>query len=177
MPPSTPAVPSHASVRPSPRATDDDAARWYAGGLQFSCQWRTCNACCRGQGYVWVNDAEVDALAEHLGLAREAFIEQYTYRTLGRRALQSHGPGENCVFLRDDGPGCTVYDVRPSQCQSYPFWPELLETADTWLTEADFCPGIHCGAVHDVAAIARKVATKRPCPSDAGIAGDASCAD
>jgi hypothetical protein len=43
---------------------------WYADGLSFTC---TCcgNCCTGGPGFVWMDDQEIDRLAEHLRLSRD----------------------------------------------------------------------------------------------------------
>eukprot|EP00613_Pedinella_sp_CCMP2098_P066871 CAMPEP_0171980084 /NCGR_PEP_ID=MMETSP0993-20121228/259757_1 /TAXON_ID=483369 /ORGANISM="non described non described, Strain CCMP2098" /LENGTH=393 /DNA_ID=CAMNT_0012632261 /DNA_START=51 /DNA_END=1232 /DNA_ORIENTATION=- len=40
-----------------------------------------------------------------------------------------------CVFLDPLGK-CSIYEVRPLQCRTYPFWPSLLEDAEAWSAEA-----------------------------------------
>lgn len=83
----------------------------------------SCNgACCRGEsGYIWVSKAEIEAIAKYLGLQSERFIEEYLVKVGYRWSLRElKREGEHiCVFF--DG-GCTIYEVRPSQCRSYPFW-------------------------------------------------------
>ena len=45
---------------------------WYADGLRFRCT--QCGDCCTGaEGYVWVNQAEIDAMAARVGMTAEAF--------------------------------------------------------------------------------------------------------
>lgn len=40
-----------------------------------------------------------------------------------------------CIFL-DQGGQCSIYDVRPVQCSTYPFWPSLLRNKEAWENEA-----------------------------------------
>eukprot|EP00571_Detonula_confervacea_P017134 CAMPEP_0172312994 /NCGR_PEP_ID=MMETSP1058-20130122/19059_1 /TAXON_ID=83371 /ORGANISM="Detonula confervacea, Strain CCMP 353" /LENGTH=180 /DNA_ID=CAMNT_0013026569 /DNA_START=203 /DNA_END=745 /DNA_ORIENTATION=- len=40
-----------------------------------------------------------------------------------------------CVFLDPVGK-CGIYDVRPVQCSTYPFWPSLLESQEDWEDES-----------------------------------------
>jgi hypothetical protein len=55
-------------------------------------------------------------------------------------------PEGNCSFL--DGAGkCRIYSVRPVQCRTYPWWPEIVETQAGWCYEAKRCEGINRGAV------------------------------
>ncbi len=41
-----------------------------------------------------------------------------------------------CIFLDRSSNKCGIYDVRPVQCRTYPFWPSLLESPDDWFGEA-----------------------------------------
>ena len=48
---------------------------WYAGGLRFQCT--QCGDCCSGaEGYVWVNQAEIDALAGAMDRSRNYIVNQ-----------------------------------------------------------------------------------------------------
>ena len=40
-----------------------------------------------------------------------------------------------CIFLNPIGQ-CSIYDVRPIQCRTYPFWPSILKNKQTWEDEA-----------------------------------------
>jgi Fe-S-cluster containining protein len=53
---------------------------------------------------------------------------------------------QNCSFL--DGKRCSVYEGRPSQCRTWPFWPENMN-ARTWNREiVPFCPGVGKGRLY-----------------------------
>ena len=41
----------------------------------------------------------------------------------------------SCIFL-DPAGQCTIYDARPVQCRTYPFWPSLLDSLEDWNDEA-----------------------------------------
>ena len=43
---------------------------------------------------------------------------------------------EKCVFLSSDGKQCSVYESRPVQCRTFPYWPALLSKARNWEREA-----------------------------------------
>jgi hypothetical protein len=126
---------------------------WYAEGLAFQCT--ACGKCCRNHGegfaYVFSTRAERQALAGRLGVSLAEFERQWCERIDGQLSFKSRG--DACTFL--DGRGrCTVYDLRPRQCRTFPFWPELLVDRDTWERDvASFCPGAGQGKVHDLAAI------------------------
>ena len=46
----------------------------------------------------------------------------------------------DCVFWDN---GCTVYQARPVQCITYPFWPVIIESELRWNKESNNCPGIN----------------------------------
>ena len=48
--------------------------------------------------------------------------------------------GQGCPFL-DEGK-CTVHAIRPEQCRTYPFWPEILTSPRDWKAESKYCEGI-----------------------------------
>ena len=114
------------------------AEPWYAGGLNFTCT--QCGKCCTGDpGYVWVDDAEVAALAASRGERENEFVALYTKTAKGRRTLREKENGD-CVFY-DRQKGCTVYRVRPRQCRTWPFWESNLGTPEAWQQAVEICPG------------------------------------
>lgn len=151
---------------PGDTPTRDRGAEWFAhvdpatgeAGLRFSCTM--CGHCCTGpEGYVLVTPEEIDALATRMGLSREAFTERFTHMTLkGRSLIETQtGEGMDCVFLdRVKVPGkavCGVYEDRPAQCRSWPFWPSVVRTRDAWERTRRGCPGMGKGTHYSVTQI------------------------
>ncbi len=128
--------------------------QWYEEGLSFSCT--QCGNCCTGPaGYVWFSDDEADAIAKHLGIDRSTFLRRYTHRIDNRRSLNEHQTehGLDCVFLSrtEDGKAqCGIYPVRPTQCRTWPFWPENLKKPENWRRAANTCPGIDHGRFYPI---------------------------
>ena len=71
-----------------------------------------------------------------------------------------------CVFLGANGQ-CRVYPVRPVQCRTYPFWPEVLCSGTAWEQESRRCEGIGRGGVVPVTRIRAALARQRA--HDAGL--------
>ncbi|MDX2038792.1 MAG: YkgJ family cysteine cluster protein [Isosphaeraceae bacterium] len=131
-------------------AAEPEASPWYRDGLRFTCT--RCGNCCTGApGYVWVDIDEIDALARRLDLERDDFTRRYV-RQVGRRFSLLEKPGGDCIFW-DRDQGCTVYEARPIQCRTWPFWPENLETPADWDRVRSTCPGSGSGHFFSLAEI------------------------
>ena len=119
--------------------------KWYADGLRFECTG--CGHCCRwGEGYVWVSERDIHAMAEHLGLDVVEFAREYV-RRIGTCYSLKERADYRCVLL-DEDERCRVYDARPTQCRTYPFWDENIKTARAWDALAEDCPGLNQGRLY-----------------------------
>lgn len=128
-----------------------EETRWYAAGLRFECTG--CGSCCTGSpGYVWVNEAEIEALALAIGQNVESFDETYV-RKVGLRKTLREFPNGDCVFFDSEKRSCSVYDVRPRQCRTWPFWDSNLRTPESWAQTCRVCPGAGTGTLHTVTKI------------------------
>ena len=128
---------------------------WYHEGLRFECT--QCGDCCSGApGYVWVNQEEIDALAQKLGMDVEAFEQKYVRRVGVRRTLVEF-PNGDCVFLDPGTRRCTVYEARPRQCRTWPFWESNLQTPASWKETCERCPGCGRGDLVPLEEITRQV--------------------
>ncbi len=118
---------------------------WYKDGLKFGCTG--CGDCCRGPGgYVWISIAEAEALADALGMEFENFTRSMLRKTITGLALVDDRDG-NCPLLGPDG-RCKVYNARPVQCRTWPWWNENLVSPDRWRDAATRCPGMNRGETH-----------------------------
>jgi Fe-S-cluster containining protein len=116
---------------------------WYAGGLRFQCT--QCGDCCSGaEGYVWVNQAEIDAMASRVGMTTADFESAYVKRVGVRRSLKER-PGGDCVLLDETTRKCRAYEDRPRQCRTWPFWDSNLSSPEAWAEAAEACPGCNKG--------------------------------
>lgn len=131
----------------------DSKTPWYQDGLRFECT--QCGKCCTGApGYVWLDDAEVEALAIRLGMSENAFRRQYTRREGDRRTLIEK-QNNDCIFY-DSSVGCTVYEQRPRQCRSWPFWDSNLKSESHWQKTVEICPGSGEGRLYSIEEITEK---------------------
>ncbi|MGL4524267.1 MAG: YkgJ family cysteine cluster protein [Spirochaetia bacterium] len=122
---------------------------FYENGLQFSCT--RCSRCCRHvSGYVFLSKSDIVALHTHIDMSEEEFLNEYCravdYGQEVRISLKEKA-NFDCIFWSAEADGCQVYPVRPLQCQSYPFWSQIL-TPIGWKNEANSCPGINTGKMY-----------------------------
>lgn len=114
--------------------------KWYHNRpLKFSCT--QCGKCCTGApGYVWVNEKEIEEIARFLKLTPKEVVQRYTRRVGHRLSLIERKSDYSCIFLEDKT--CRLYTARPTQCRTYPFWPSIMKSRESWEKEAEFCEGI-----------------------------------
>ncbi len=114
--------------------------------LQFECQ-PGCVQCCDRNGFVYITEDDLRRISAFLGMTEAAFEAKFVYRTA--RQLRLRKPRHSqCHFLHKNAGGggrCTIHPVKPVQCRTYPYWPELIEYRDVWNHEAKKCPGINKG--------------------------------
>lgn len=136
-----------------------DPQPWYAEGLKFKCT--QCGDCCTGgAGFVWVNAAEIAALAAEIGISEEAFEDQYTRKIGIRRSLKEF-PNGDCVFFDSESRRCSVYNSRPRQCGTWPFWDSNLRNPETWKETCLACPGSGKGKLYQLEQIEEQRKTVR----------------
>lgn len=123
-----------------PEEKSDNKEPWYKEGLCFSCTG--CGGCCTGSpGYVWISEREIEEMADFLGISPSLFCRRYVRLVDGRYSLTEKRPHYDCVFL--EGKRCSIYSVRPTQCRTFPFWPENLTSKEAWEAAKPHCEGIH----------------------------------
>lgn len=134
------------------------AKSWWAEGIQFECQGS--GKCCvsRGDyGYVYVTPKDRRALAKHFGLSTREFTKQYCEKEAGVWKLKDFTSA--CVFLQDKR--CSVYEARPTQCRTWPFWPENMRAKAWDKAVTEFCPGMGKGRVWTAEEIKRQIKAQK----------------
>jgi len=116
---------------------------WHKDGLRFECQ--RCGSCCRGEpGVVWMNKKETKNVSVSLGVSMDIFTKNYIRLINGRISLLEHDNGD-CVMYDN---GCKIYETRPRQCKTFPFWSSNLKNKTEWEEQKKTCPGIGKGELH-----------------------------
>ena len=90
-------------------------------------------------------------MAKSLDLSLKEFTARYCHKTDGFWALADNPAGGDCIFLKNKR--CSVYEGRPTQCRTWPFWPEVLNARSWKKNVASFCPGVGKGRTHTLAEI------------------------
>jgi uncharacterized protein len=119
---------------------------FYEQGLRFECQGS--GKCCTSHGefgFVFLTKEDRKRMADVLGLSVGEFKKKHCDQTNGIWHLKEDPKRPDCMFLKDKR--CSVYEGRPNQCRTWPFWPEVMN-AKAWKAEvASFCPGVGKGRV------------------------------
>lgn len=104
----------------------------------------TCEGnCCIGEsGYIWINKEEIIKLSEHLGISVEELGQKYLLKVGYKYSLKEKRIGENnyaCIFFDLEKKQCSVYEARPNQCRTFPFWEYFKDKVEEVKQE---CPAI-----------------------------------
>jgi len=119
--------------------------QFYKEGIHFECQGD--GNCCvsRGRyGYVYLSFKDRKRLAAFFMMSATEFTATYTTKVDGLYELKYSG--DDCPFLVRNR--CEVYDARPWQCRTWPFWPENMNEK-VWNDEVlSWCPGAGKGRLY-----------------------------
>ena len=102
------------------------------------CQGR----CCTGEsGYIYVTKTEIEKIAALLNLTINDFGVKYLFKKGYKFSIKENKFEDSyeCVFYDRETNGCKIYDARPSQCRTFPFWDYYKQRVDELKAE---CPGI-----------------------------------
>lgn len=127
----------------------DDAPAWLQtiASLPFECT--ACGKCCKTIGSVYLSSEETRQAAKLMNISSTEFIEAYAsdiirdsadasntwVRLKEKEVLKGTDHSPACIFLNSDTNQCQIYEARPTQCRTYPFWPNLLASPDAWDAE------------------------------------------
>ncbi len=119
--------------------------------LHFGCTG--CGRCCTRPGVVYLHAKDRERLSLFLGVSVAELCDNFLERDEHGEWVARVEAQRPCPFL--EGEACGVYEARPEQCRTYPFWPELVDQEDSWKEEAEHCPGIHQGRAYKPTEIRR----------------------
>ncbi|HEV3238042.1 MAG TPA: YkgJ family cysteine cluster protein, partial [Gemmataceae bacterium] len=77
--------------------------------------------------------------ANSQGITATEVIGLYTRPTHRERSLREKTNGD-CIFFEKDV-GCTIYEIRPRQCRTWPFWESNVRSPEDWERTKSVCPG------------------------------------
>jgi Fe-S-cluster containining protein len=96
---------------------------------------------------VFLRKKDVKRLVSRLKMGYTEFVETFCRwipSGCGEKQLAlKEKSNYDCIFWKE---GCTVYEARPLQCRTYPFWPSILDSEETW--NSIICPGMGKGEMH-----------------------------
>ncbi len=116
-------------------------------GFPYAFESSACEACegncCIGEsGYIWINKAEIVKLASLLNLTVEEVGLKYLMKVGYKYSIkerQLSADNYACVFFDLEKKQCSIYEARPSQCRTFPFWNYFKENINEVKEE---CPAI-----------------------------------
>jgi len=113
--------------------------------FRFECK-RSGNCCKVTGGYAWVEEHEVEPLAQAAGLESAVFAEKHLRRVSDpasgelRTALRD-GEASRCSLL-EGANHCSVYEARPKHCRDFPYWTSVLSDPAAFERARSICPGM-----------------------------------
>ena len=148
------------------------SAPFYAEGLKFSC--KRCSSCCRyDSGYVFISENDLKRLLSALRMDRDSFLKTYcrwVQNWNGDEVVSLKEKSNKDCILWDDG--CKVYEARPLQCVSFPFWETIVSSKEAWEIAAASCPGMNVGVLHSKEEIESSLETRSEQPTINRVGGD-----
>jgi len=139
--------------------------KFYALGLCFECTH--CGNCCRlPGGKVELSQKEISEMSQTLHVRVDSFIQQFCHPDSNGYRLKEQEDGA-CIFLKDNL--CIIYDKRPLQCRTFPFWTENLKSPYRWKQLRHICPGLDKGKLYDLNEIQRILNMQKDSESESSI--------
>ncbi|KAJ0409080.1 hypothetical protein P43SY_002214 [Pythium insidiosum] len=124
---------------------------------QFQFRCTQCGKCCTGKGgRVRVNGREREEISALLGVSTHELTTRFLTRDEqssadGHWLIRQTDDDSQCVFLR--GKQCSIYQARPTQCRTFPWWPQNVISEYDWLLTARHCEGITIPAADAAVAV------------------------
>lgn len=98
-------------------------------GFDFSFDEKACEKCggkcCTGEsGSIFVSKEELKILRQYLGLDEQEFALKFLKKVGFKMSFKEvkFEDGYACIFFDQVKRNCKIYEYRPSQCRTFPFW-------------------------------------------------------
>jgi Fe-S-cluster containining protein len=105
----------------------------------FSCEGN----CCIGEsGYIWITIQEIKSLSSYLNISMEELLQKYILKSGYKYSIKERQLSKNnysCIFFDLEKKQCSIYEVRPTQCRTFPFWEYFKNNIEELKQE---CPAI-----------------------------------
>ncbi|MEA3523549.1 MAG: YkgJ family cysteine cluster protein [Campylobacterota bacterium] len=98
--------------------------------------------CCIGEsGNIFVTSLEIENIIKVLNLDIDSFYKEYIRKQGYKFSLREKkfGDSYDCIFFQRENGGCRIYEARPLQCRSFPFWDYYKQRVAELKLE---CPGV-----------------------------------
>jgi len=116
-------------------------------GFNFAFKASICSICqgncCIGEkGYIWMNISEIEDLAKYLKISTKELKQRYLFKVKYKYSIKEVKLDDNsfaCYFFDLDKKKCSIYEYRPTQCRTFPFWEHFKNNFEEVYQE---CPAI-----------------------------------
>lgn len=134
-----------------PNSVSIDMVENALSGEEFKWTCTACGRCCRGPGAVYFTENDLSKIRQYLNLDNPTKSNQQKWNNLLKRLVQKkqnnffvHQTEDACMFLSEDNK-CTIYEVRPLQCRTFPFWTSNFEDKESYKALRALSPGVRNG--------------------------------
>ncbi len=100
------------------------------------------NCCIGDSGYIWISKEEIKTLADHLNISIEELGLHYLIKVGYKYSIKERQLSKDnyaCIFFDLTKKCCSVYEARPNQCRTFPFWEYFKNNIEELKKE---CPAI-----------------------------------
>ena len=115
-------------------------------GYSYSFNPQACETClgrcCSGEsGYIYVTKNEIENISTLLKMDIKEFVQKYLFKKMYKYSIKEvlYENSYECIFYDRESNGCKIYDARPTQCKTFPFWDYYKTRVEELKLE---CPGI-----------------------------------
>jgi len=91
----------------------------------LKCQECEGNCCIGESGYIWISNNEIEELAKFKNTTVEDIVSNDLIKIGYRFSIKEIKLSDDnyaCKYFDLTKKQCSIYDVRPTQCRTFPFW-------------------------------------------------------